>query len=522
MKKLLVLIMLLSLSACTVEPIIDEEPVLENPVIEDPIIEEPVVEEPVVEEPVVDEPIVEEPIVVHDFFLNENDFLLIEDNQVFTENTYYLDLVLDDNTDKLYASGKIVYVNDEMDFEELYLKIYPNATNDSSEDYNVTFTSLVVNDIEYTVDFSGGDDTTIHIDLEETLYEGDTFIITFEYYFSYWNRGRIANIDSVYYTMFFYPFVAMYDEDTGWQIDDYTFYGESYYNEIGDYYVSLRVPKDYLVAASGDVIEIINGLDYDMFNMYLDNGRDFSFSTSAKYYDYHLTIEEIEYSIYSIVPLSNREKQTSFGYISNAITIYEEYIGEYYYDYFNLEYGYIYGMESSGVVYCSSDIDETTVVHEVIHQWFYSMIGNDQSNYAFLDEALTTYMTYAYFYEMYGIDRSNEYLQAQNSMKSVFSNYYDRYYGYSLLQKVDDFGDGYAYIIYYYASTMFSYYVDEFLDGDDEIFKVFLNEYYDQFNGKEATLDEFLLLLEISTRVDGTIEWFELMLSSLGDFNRRP
>ncbi len=57
---------------------------------------------------------------------------------------------------------------------------------------------------------------------------------------------------------------------------------------------------------------------------------------------------------------------------------------------------------------------------------------------------------------------------------------------------------------------------------DDEVFKAFLNEYYDQFNGKEATLDEFLLLLETSTGVDGTIEWFELMLSSLGNFSRRP
>ncbi|BCR35234.1 InlB B-repeat-containing protein [Mariniplasma anaerobium] len=471
---------------------------------------------------IIDEP--DEPVVVHDYFENDNVFLNIEENKVFTENTYYFDLVVDDENDRLFVSGQIVYVNDEMDFDELYLKIYPNADNNSINEYNVNFSFLKVNDIEYSVKYSGGDDTTIYLDLEETLYEGETFIIDFEYYFTYWDHGRIASIDSIYYSLFFYPFVAMFDEDTGWQIDNYSFLGESYYNKIGDYYVSLRVPKDYLVAASGAIIETIDGLDYDTFNMYLENGRDFSFSTSINYNLYQKEIEGINYSIYSILPLSNPDKVYSFEYLSDAIAVYEDYVGEYYYDYLNLEYGYVYGMESSGVVYCSYEINETTVVHEVIHQWFYSMIGNDQSNFAFLDEALTTYINYAYFYEIYGVNSSIEYLESKNSRAPEMINFYNRYYGISLLKKVDEYegNAGYAYVVYSHGCSMFRYYVDEFLDGDDEVFKTFLREYYNQFNGKEVTLDEFLLLLETSTGVDGTVEWFELMLSSLGSFIRRP
>ena len=82
------------------------------------------------------------------------------------------------------------------------------------------------------------------------------------------------------------------------------------------------------------------------------------------------------------------EVEESFGYLDSTFTLLEEYVGEYYYDYFTLEYGNYYGMESSGVIYCSEDISEGTVVHEVIHQWFYSMIGNDQSDESFLEDFL--------------------------------------------------------------------------------------------------------------------------------------
>ena len=45
---------------------------------------------------------------------------------------------------------------------------------------------------------------------------------------------------------------------------------------------------------------------------------------------------------------------------------------------------------------------EATVVHEVAHQWFYNLIGNDQVLYPWLDEALAQYATGLYFQERYG------------------------------------------------------------------------------------------------------------------------
>ena len=45
---------------------------------------------------------------------------------------------------------------------------------------------------------------------------------------------------------------------------------------------------------------------------------------------------------------------------------------------------------------------ESATAHEVAHQWWYSLVGNDQIDEPWLDEALTQFTTALYFREMYG------------------------------------------------------------------------------------------------------------------------
>jgi aminopeptidase N len=47
---------------------------------------------------------------------------------------------------------------------------------------------------------------------------------------------------------------------------------------------------------------------------------------------------------------------------------------------------------------------EWVVVHEVSHQWWYSLVGNDQVDEPWLDEALAQYSTLLYFEERYGAE----------------------------------------------------------------------------------------------------------------------
>ncbi|MGH2544561.1 MAG: M1 family aminopeptidase, partial [Ardenticatenaceae bacterium] len=50
----------------------------------------------------------------------------------------------------------------------------------------------------------------------------------------------------------------------------------------------------------------------------------------------------------------------------------------------------------------TSAVLESTVAHEVAHQWFYSVVGNDQLDEPWLDESLVQYLTYLYYVDLYG------------------------------------------------------------------------------------------------------------------------
>ncbi len=55
----------------------------------------------------------------------------------------------------------------------------------------------------------------------------------------------------------------------------------------------------------------------------------------------------------------------------------------------------------------TAELREATVAHEVGHQWFYSLVGNDQLDEPWLDESLTQYITYLYYVDQYGEDGAN-------------------------------------------------------------------------------------------------------------------
>ena len=76
------------------------------------------------------------------------------------------------------------------------------------------------------------------------------------------------------------------------------------------------------------------------------------------------------------------------------------------------------GMEYPQLVLISDSLDDrdtyiNVVVHELCHQWWYGVVGNDEVNFGFLDEGLTDYTT-ARFYD--------EYKKYNHSSQEIFNN----------------------------------------------------------------------------------------------------
>jgi aminopeptidase N len=55
---------------------------------------------------------------------------------------------------------------------------------------------------------------------------------------------------------------------------------------------------------------------------------------------------------------------------------------------------------------------ESVVAHEVAHQWFYNVVGNDQQGEPWLDEAVVQYVTGLYFADTYGPQAAASYRES--------------------------------------------------------------------------------------------------------------
>jgi aminopeptidase N len=65
---------------------------------------------------------------------------------------------------------------------------------------------------------------------------------------------------------------------------------------------------------------------------------------------------------------------------------------------------------------------EATIAHEVGHQWFYNLVGNDQLDDPWLDESLTQYVTMQYFEDAYGQGGYNGFRQDLTGRWSYINN----------------------------------------------------------------------------------------------------
>ena len=437
-----------------------------------------------------------------------------QEKEITALRTYEMEVYLNEDHDTYNNKGELTALMGE-ELDELYIMFYSNAQSEAP-DYNIKFEYLRVNgeDVEYT--FTGLDNSAVHIELDEPLGKDERVYVEFDYESGFHDEGRLSNHDGIVYSMFFFPTIAMKDE-TGWNIEPFTFYGETYYNEIGDYDIIINVPEDYIIAAPGELQSSKVKYNRLVERYELKDARDFSFSASDFYTKYEKVVNDRTYEVYSVRELSSIEEFEVFDYLENSFRVYEEYIGPFPYDRFVLELGFIYGMESTGIIYCSEDINEGTIVHEVIHQWFMFIIGNDPYDYSFLDESLTTYATSLYYYDKFGIDGYNGMLDGRSSNLERLSEYKETYYGHSLLQTVDDFDGGYGYLIYYHGPTLYRYYVDEFLDGDIEKFYEIMQVYYNTYAYKNVTLDQYLTLLEEESGVEGTKAWFMENIQEMKD-----
>jgi len=383
------------------------------------------------------------------------------------EVNYTIKVKLDDEKHELSASETIQYINnspDELKF--IYIHLWPNAYKDNSTALakdllrtgNTKFYFSEEKDKGYIdqLDFKINgqpakwellkDSIDIcKLYLNKPLKSADSITISTPFHVKIPSAefSRLGHIGQSYQVTQWYPKPAVYDKN-GWNQMPYLQQGE-FYSEFGTFDVSITLPKNYVLGATGDMVdgeEEMNWLDKkikETETISYFNPLDMAFPPSdaetktvrfkqSKVHDfawfcdkrYHVMKDEV------ITPHTKRKVTTwtmftnaegnywkeSIKYISDAVYYYSLWNGDYPYNNCTAVDGTISaggGMEYPNITVIGSVASkfqlDLVIAHEVGHNWFYGILGSNERIHPWMDEGINSFYESRYVELMYPNNR---------------------------------------------------------------------------------------------------------------------
>jgi aminopeptidase N len=167
-------------------------------------------------------------------------------------------------------------------------------------------------------------------------------------------------------------------------------------------------------------------------------------------------------------------------------------------------------MEYPNLVYISNEVTDNSsyqqvIIHEIAHQWWYSLVGNSEVSYAWLDEGLTEYTT-ALFYELhpeYEVSKNTLITNAYNSY-SLFIEVYCEVYGTvntTMNRDLNEFTTEQEYVYVAYVKGMLLFDSLREIIGYDNFIKC-LQDYFSDYSYQNVTPSDLIASFEKSSKVN--------------------
>ena len=393
---------------------------------------------------------------------------------------YKINIELVDSTQRIYGEETITYTNnspDELRYLWLQLDQNQQALNSMSNKIekgemrdNMSFGQLertlytfdggfklewvkgVDNkDLPYTIN-----ETMMRVDLAAPLKKGQKFSFKIKWWYNINDRNKIGGRsgyeyfpaeDNYLYTIAqFFPRMAVYNDYEGWQHKQFLGAGE-FTLPFGDYQVSITVPADHVIAATGELQNATNVLSAEQRSRYdearkttdkpvfivtadeaLDaekqkstakktwqfkatNVRDFAFASSRKFIWDAMAVNIGGKTVMaeSFYPKEGNPlwEQYSTRIVAHTLTVYSKHTIDYPYpraisvhtDRIGMEYPMI--CFNGGRPEADGTYSESTkygmlgvIIHEVGHNFFPMIINSDEREWTWMDEGLNTFVQF--------------------------------------------------------------------------------------------------------------------------------
>ncbi|MFH8342301.1 M1 family aminopeptidase [Streptomyces sp. AM6-12] len=189
------------------------------------------------------------------------------------------------------------------------------------------------------------------------------------------------------------PVLAIRD-GAGWHLDPYTDNGEAFYSLAADFKVSLDHPSTLLVPATGTSTDIPGTSGRTVTTATASKVRDFAWAAGPFSKISGTSPAGVAVNVYSVSGISSASAQSMLSTAKSAVDTHAGRFGAYPYGELDavLDNNYWFGgMEYPGFVL--DLVSSTALTHEIAHQWWYGIVGDDEYNNPWLDEAFADYST---------------------------------------------------------------------------------------------------------------------------------
>ncbi|HSH02004.1 MAG TPA: M1 family metallopeptidase [Anaerolineae bacterium] len=420
-------------------------------------------------------------------------------------SVYHIEVMIGENLSQLMGSEAVQYTNrEDVALDEIYFRLFPQLAAGSSEVSNVRVDGVVV---EPELSLRG---SAVRVPLAEALLPGDSVVVEMDFVVGVpteqgGNYGEFIYDDDILALAHFYPMIAVYD-DEGWNIEIAPTSGDVVYADTSFYVVQVQMPEELVLAASGVVIDEHLVGERRVTTYAMGPARDFYMIGSPQFIKLSATVGETTVNSYGF----SEELEGVENVLQHALASmvhFEERFGPYAYTEFDLASSptRALGIEYPGIIVNTNRIYvpqryeslETTTVHEVGHQWFYGMIGNDQLDEPWLDEAMAQYATWAYFVDEYGEEMGQ---RAALSFQARWNSFGAQ--PVPIGMPVAEYEEAAYGAIVYGRGPIFVLTLQEVMG--EEAFGNFMRDYYDQYLWGIATAEGYQALAETHCDCDLT------------------
>jgi hypothetical protein len=392
---------------------------------------------------------------------------------------YDMQVTLDDNEQKIYGTETITYYNNSPDdLEYLWVQLDQNMRAKDSDTHKIRTSSL--NDrlsfgrlesmhnefdggfkIDYVRDRRDNpmnytiNKTMMRINLDEPLESGDKIEFKIKWWYNINDRMEIGgrsgyeyfeeNDNYLYTIAQFYPRMAVYNDVEGWQNKQFLGRGE-FALPFGNFNVSITVPSDHIVSASGVLQNERSVLSREMRNRLdkartsdkpviiyseeearvnekekatntktwefeAENVRDFGFASSRKFI---WDAQGVRMGDRTVMAMSFYPKEGnplwerySTAAVVQTLKTYSKHTFDYPYPVAQSINAASIGMEYPMICFNYGRTEEdgtyserikygmiSVIIHEVGHNYFPMIVNSDERQWTWMDEGLNTFLQF--------------------------------------------------------------------------------------------------------------------------------